>query len=141
MKESIKNDTVHKNFHDFLIGKTAEWRIQMKHLLSKLEHETLVEEMEAFIKYVEEEILNHNASEEAPGGLYEEILREKPEFQNKIQHFIRDHQLIRIIVDLMKKELDEENIDFQKLVDYSSTITLINEIHSRDEEESLMEND
>lgn len=132
-------DNVRKDTHDRTIQEIARKRGLLKQLLNKLEHETLVEEMEAFISYVEEEVLTHE--EEAPEHFYKTLVQEKPELKEKVQHLTRDYQLIRIMLDLMKKELSNEEVDFQKLVDYSSAVTLINEIHSKDEEESLLKND
>lgn len=133
------NDPAHKDVHDKTMQEFAERRELLKQLLSKLEHETLVEEMEAFISYVEKEVLTHE--EEASEYFYKTLAQEKPELKEKVQHLTRDYQLIRIMLDLMRKELSNKEIDFQKLVDYSSAVTLINEIHSKDEEESLLKND
>lgn len=109
----------------------------MKQLISKLQHESLKEEMMDFITFVEEEMIHHYEKTERD-GFYQDILDEKPELREKIHHLSRDLELIKIIIDLMKKELEKDEINFQKLVDYSSSVTLINEIHSRDEEESLL---
>lgn len=134
---ALRKKDSHKAIHDANLGVAEERVDTMKHLLNKQEHETLVEDMYEFIEYVEGRIITHTDSEEEDEGLYTETVKNNPDLHDKIQHLIRDHDLMRIIIDLMKKELENDEIDFQKLVDYSSAITLVNEIHSRDEEETL----
>lgn len=137
MNHKLYDFKVHQNIHNDMMAGCSEWRIKMKQSISSLEYETLSKEMESFIEFIETDIIPHH-DESSQDGFYNQILSERPELTEKIHHLSRDHQLIRIITDLMKKELQNDEVNFQKLVDYSSSVTLINEIHSKDEEESLL---
>ncbi|WP_020006721.1 hypothetical protein [Salinicoccus albus] len=129
----------HKALHDEISGGAEEQLESMKTLLNKLEHKELAEEMGAFIEYVEESVLGHAQQEETPGGLYDSIERDDPKNVEKIRRLRRDHELIQVMVDRMKEELSHDEVDFQKLIDHSVSIILVDEIHSRDEEDLLME--
>ena len=136
---SLRDPEAHKALHDEISGGAEEQLESMKTLLNKLEHKELAEEMESFIEYVEKSVLGHAQQEEAPGGLYESIERDDPKTVEKIRRLRRDHELIQAMVDRMKEELSHDEVDFQKLIDHSVSIILVDEIHSRDEESILME--
>lgn len=135
---SLKNWEEHKALHDEILGGAEERLDSMKTLLNKLEHKELAEEMESFIEYVEESVLGHAKKEEASGGMYETIAKDDPKTVEKIRRLRRDHEIIQIMVDRMKEELSHDKVDFQKLIDHSVSIILVDEIHSRDEEDILM---
>jgi len=94
--------------------------------------------MQSFIEYVEQRILTHADSEEEDNGLYEEAVNKNPDLHDKVQHLTRDHDLMRIMIERMKEELAKDEVDFQKLIDYSVSIIIVDEIHSRDEESFLL---
>ena|SRR5699024_6790541 len=137
-KSSLRDLEAHKALHDEISGGAEEQLESMKTLLNKLEHKELAEEMESFIEYVEESVLGHAKQEEASGGLYESIERDDSKTVEKIRRLRRDHELIQVMVDRMKEELSHDEVDFQKLIDHSVSIILVDEIHSRDEEDLLM---
>lgn len=136
---ALKKFDSHKAIHDAGLGGAKERIEGMRELLEKKNYEHLTEEITSFIEFVEGKIIVHADTEEEEDGLYTLAVKNNPDLHDKVQHLIRDHDLMRIIVDLMKKELGNKEIDFQKLVDYSSSIIIVNEIHSRDEEEALLE--
>lgn len=133
-----KDYASHKELHDEILGGAEQQLDSMKTLLNKFEHKELAEEMESFIEYVEERLLGHFSQEEAQDALYESATKQNPELQDKVQGLKRDHELIRMMVERMKQELAKEEVDFQKLIDHSVSIILVDEIHSRDEEDTLL---
>ncbi|MCC4723792.1 hypothetical protein [Salinicoccus sp. RF5] len=128
----------HRAIHDASLGGAEDHVADMKILLNKLEHKELTEEMQSFIEYVEQRILTHADSEEEDNGLYEEAVNKNPDLHDKVQHLTRDHDLMRIMIERMKEELAKDEVDFQKLIDYSVSIIIVDEIHSRDEETVLL---
>ncbi|GAB3066915.1 hypothetical protein ACFOU0_13430 [Salinicoccus sesuvii] len=129
----------HRAIHDASLGGAEDHVADMKTLLNKQEHEALALEMQSFIEYVEQRILTHAESEEEENGLYQEAVDKKPALHDKVQQLTRDHDLMRTMIERMKSELSKEAVDFQKLIDYSVSIIIVDEIHSRDEEQFLLE--
>ncbi|WP_411843348.1 hemerythrin domain-containing protein [Salinicoccus sp. HZC-1] len=135
---SLNDHSTHKGIHDEILGGAEEQLDSMKTLLNKIEHKELAEEMESFIEYVEERVLGHSGREETQNGLYESAVDRNPGLQEKVQGLKRDHELIRVMVGRMKQELAKDEVDFQKLIDHATSIILVDEIHSRDEEDILL---
>lgn len=130
--------SAHKNLHDEILGGAEEQLESMKTLLNKLEHKELADEMESFIEYVEERVLGHFDEEETSSGLYDRAVGREPALHDKVTGLKRDHELIRMMVGRMKEELSKDEVDFQKLIDHSVSIILVDELHSRDEENLLL---
>ena len=80
----------------------------------------------------------HAESEEEENGLYFECEKERPELHDAIQQLKRDHNIMSQIILKMKNDLESNDIDRDQLVDYASSILVVNEIHSRDEELKLL---
>ncbi len=129
----------HKAIHDAGLGGAKERIEGMRELLEKKEHAHLKEEMESFIEFVEGKILVHADTEEEENGLYTVAVKNNPDLHDTVQHLIRDHDLMRKIAGKMKQELGGENPDYQQLIDFAASVIIVNEIHSRDEEEALLE--
>lgn len=129
----------HKAIHDAGLGGAKERIEGMRELLGKKEYEHLSEEVESFIEFVEGKIIVHADTEEEEGGLYTLAVKNDPGLHDKVQHLIRDHDLMRVIADKMKDELGSKKPDYQQLIDFANSVIIINEIHSRDEEEALLE--
>lgn len=136
---ALKKYDSHKAIHDAGLGGAQERIEGMRVLLDKKKHEELIEEIESFIEFVEGKIIVHADTEEEEDGLYAQAVQKNPDLHDKVQHLIRDHDLMKIIADMMKKELGNEQVNYEKLIDYSNSIIIVNEIHSRDEEETLLE--
>lgn len=135
---SLKAYSTHQKIHDEILGGAEEQLDSMKTLLNKLEHKELADEMESFIEYVENRVLGHFDDEERANGFYDGAISRDPSLHDKVQRLKRDHELIRMMTDRMKNELAKDEVDFQKLIDHSASIILVDEIHSRDEEDSLL---
>lgn len=135
---SLNDYPAHKALHDEILGGAEEQLDSMKTLLNKLEHKELAEEMKSFIEYVETRVLGHFDEEESDAGFYERAVSREPALHDKVQGLKRDHELIRMMTARMKEELAKEEVDFQKLIDHSVSIILVDEIHSRDEEDILL---
>lgn len=135
---SLNDYSTHKALHDEILGGAEEQLDSMKTLLNKLEHKELADEMESFIEYVEERVLGHFDEETSGNGFYDRAVARESALHDKVQGLKRDHELIRMMVRRMKEELSKEAVDFQKLIDHSVSIILIDEIHSRDEEDILL---
>ncbi|HIW13728.1 MAG TPA: hypothetical protein H9891_11305 [Candidatus Salinicoccus stercoripullorum] len=134
----LNDYSAHKDLHDEILGGAEEQLESMKTLLNKLEHKELADEMESFIEYVEERVLGHFDEEETDSGLYDRAVGREPALHDKVQRLKRDHELIRMMVGRMKEELSKDEVDFQKLIDHSVSIILVDELHSRDEENLLL---
>ncbi|MET3111233.1 hypothetical protein [Salinicoccus halitifaciens] len=129
----------HKAIHDAGLGGAKERIEGMRELLEKKEYDHLAEEIESFIEFVEGKIIVHADTEEEDEGLYTIAVKNDPGLHDKVQHLIRDHDLMRVIAGKMKDELGREKPDYRQLIDFANSVIIINEIHSRDEEEALLE--
>ncbi len=136
---TLSDFKAHQQIHDKILGGAEEQLDSMKTLLNKLEHKELAEEMESFIKYVEERVLGHFDEEESGNGFYDDAVIREPGLHDKVQRLKRDHELIRMMTARMKEELEKDEVDFQKLIDHSVSIILVDELHSRDEEATLLD--
>src|SRR5690625_2659414 len=129
----------HKAIHDAGLGGAKERIEGMRELLGKKEYEHLSEEVESFIEFVEGKIIVHADTEEEEVVLYTLAVKNDPGLHDKVQHLIRDHDLMRVIADKMKDELGSKKPDYQQLIDFANSVIIINEILSHDEEEALLE--
>ncbi|CAM4177189.1 hypothetical protein [Lacicoccus alkaliphilus] len=129
----------HKAIHDAGLGGAKERIEGMRGLLEKKEYAHLAEEVDSFIEFVEGKIIVHADTEEEENGLYTVAVKNDPGLHDKVQHLIRDHDIMRIIAGKMKDEIRREDPDYQQLIDFANSVIIVNEIHSRDEEEALLE--
>ena len=104
----------------------------------KTELKTFKEACQEYIEFIEGRIMAHAESEEEENGLYSECEKEHPELHDAIQQLKRDHNIMGQIILKMKNDLESNDIDRDQLVHYASSILVVNEIHSRDEELKLL---
>ncbi|WP_188206325.1 hypothetical protein [Alkalibacillus aidingensis] len=102
--------------------------------------EKINQSVEDLIYYWENRILTHADSEEEENGFYQEVLQQKPELKEEVIALTRDHDILRIIIKKIKDKMKEEGFSDDIIFHFESLI-IVNEIHSRDEEKLLLQDD
>ncbi|WP_088006805.1 hemerythrin domain-containing protein [Indiicoccus explosivorum] len=132
LKQLHAHHAIHEGGRSGAIDKTEE----VKELLAAKEFEVAKQAAEHLVDYWETRILSHATSEEE--GFYVEMAEQHPELKESVVQLTRDHDLLRIIVEDVKKILEQDGLTAEVLHRFDSLL-IINEIHSRDEERILLE--
>jgi len=126
----------HRAIHEGgLTGAVMKTKDMMDHL-KQGELETANLAADDLIDYWKTRVISHADAEES--GFYKEIAQENPELQEAVVMLTRDHDLLRIIVKDIEELRVEEGLSPSVLHKYHALI-VVNEIHSRDEERLLFE--
>lgn len=126
----------HRAIHEGgLSGAVMKTQDMMDHL-KQGELETANLAADDLIDYWKTRVISHADAEES--GFYKEIAIENPELQEAVIMLTRDHDLLRIIVKDIEELRVEEGLSPSVLHKYHALI-VVNEIHSRDEERLLFE--
>lgn len=132
---SLRKLTAHRAIHN---GAFSEAR-DLTEVVERLFHEDRIEEClkaaKTLIEHWESRVIAHADAEE--DGFYQEIVKNKPELEKDIHMLTRDHDLLRIIVGKIKEEVDQDTIT-NDVLNYFNSLLVVNEIHSRSEEETLL---
>lgn len=126
----------HRAIHEGgLSGAVMKTQDMMDHL-KQGELETANLAADDLIDYWKTRVISHADAEES--GFYKEIAKENLELQEAVIMLTRDHDLLRIIVKDIEELRVEEGLSPSVLHKYHALI-VVNEIHSRDEERLLFE--
>lgn len=131
---ALKQLDAHRSIHD---GAVAEGRA-LTELLCKLHVDGHVKHAHvaahALVEHWETRTLAHAESEEE--GLYVEKIQQNTALSDKIMMLRRDHELIRIIVDMIKQELSTDGLN-ETALNHFRTLPVLIDIHNRTEETIL----
>jgi hypothetical protein len=90
---------------------------------------------DALVEYWETRIIAHADTEDE--SFYNELLEKKPELKRDLHMLSRDHELFRIIIGNIKKQLEEEVKVTKTILNQFHALLVIKEIHNQGEENTL----
>jgi hypothetical protein len=134
---SLKKVDAHTSIHEASLNEAKELNELFRLCLKKGQTEKAIQVAEVIIEHWETRTLNHAGAEEE--GLYIEMVKENPELQNLVTQLIRDHDLMRRIVEQMKKLLAYNEIT-EEMVSLQDSLIIIDTIHNEDEMNKLLKN-
>ncbi|MGC5327573.1 hemerythrin domain-containing protein [Brevibacillus sp. SYSU BS000544] len=132
---SLRKLHSHRSIHDGAYSEAQNMTEMLTQLYrdGRREHARLA--AEALLEHWETRTLAHAEAEEE--GFYQEVLTGRPELAEQITKLTRDHDLLRKIVAQTKGLLEEHDVN-EEILSRFTALLLINSIHSRDEESSLL---
>lgn len=132
---SLKKQDAHSSIHEAALNEAKELRELYRRCLEEGDKEKALHVAEITIEHWESRTLAHAESEE--NGLYKEMAKENPELNELVIQLTRDHDLMRRVVEDMKKALlnREPNEQFIRLID---GLIIVDELHNEDEMNKLL---
>jgi len=134
---ALRKLAAHRSIHDGAYAEARDLTDVTEKLFKDNRKEDCLKAAEVLIEYIESRIIAHADAEEE--GLYQEIQKENPKLTTEIHMLTRDHDLMRIIISKIKEQLENKKEITRTMIDQFNTILIVNEIHSRSEEEKLLE--
>lgn len=125
----------HRAIHEAAHGEAEALTCLLKRMMDADDQSRLLELADILIEHWETRTLRHATAEEE--GLYLDLVKEKPELRDKVTALTRDHDLLRRLIKQIKNLLQKNGVDRTVLAHFEAML-LVNEIHSRDEEEYLL---
>lgn len=132
LRQLHAHHAIHEGALSGAIAKTEE----MEDLLRAKEFEVALQAADHLLEYWETRIISHADAEEE--GFYQEMLDKNPSLEDTVAKLTRDHDLLRIIAEDIKKMLKEEGLTYDVMKQFHALL-VVNAIHSRDEERLLLE--
>lgn len=132
LRQLHAHHAIHQGGLTGAVTKTQE----MEDLLRAKEFEVARQAADHLVEYWETRVISHADAEE--DGFYREMLEQDPSLEDAIAKLTRDHDLLRIIAEDIKKLLKEDGLTYQVMQQFHALL-VVNEIHSRDEERLLLE--
>ena len=128
---SLRQQHAHHAIHQGGLSGAVAQTDKVIELLVTNEDEAALKEAFVLIDYWETRILSHADAEE--DGFYQETLERNPDLQAAVANLTRDHDLLRIIVQDVKNQLNEEGL-VPEVIQQFHALLVVNAIHSREEE-------
>jgi hypothetical protein len=132
---SLKKQDSHSSIHEAALGEAQELREIFQKCLESGDAEKAVQVAEVTIEHWESRTLQHAEAEEE--GLYKEMVEKYPELFEIVIQLIRDHDLMRRMVEQMKGLLLKNEVD-ERLVSYMDSLLIVDSIHNEDEMNNLL---
>ncbi|MBU5466651.1 hemerythrin domain-containing protein [Virgibacillus sp. MSJ-26] len=134
---ALRKLAAHRSIHDGAHAEARDLTDVTEKLFQDNRMEDCLKAAEALIEYIESRIIAHADAEEE--GLYQEIQEENPKLTTDIHMLTRDHDLMRVILSKIKEQLESKKEVTRTMINQFNAILIVNEIHSRSEEEKLLE--
>lgn len=134
---SLKKQDSHSSIHEAALYEAKELRELLRKCLEEGEQEKAIQVADVIIEHWETRTLRHAEAEEE--GLYKDVLKENPELEQLVTQLTRDHDLMRRIVENIKKRLQTQEPD-QWIITLLDSLVIIDEIHNEDEMNKLLPN-
>lgn len=133
---SLHKLTAHRSIHNGALSEARDILevLEQVYREGKREHATLA--ARTLIEHWETRTIAHADSEE--DGFYQKKLEENPELEELITMLKRDHQLFRTIISDIKEMIDDHGVT-NEAIDRFKTISVLVQIHNRDEETHLLD--
>jgi hypothetical protein len=132
---ALRQKEAHHSIHEAARGEAEELTIALRRAMKANDKTLALETAYVLIEHWETRTLQHAESEET--GLYLEIAQQYPRKLPDIIALKRDHALLRILLEEGKQLLNISGPNALALT-YFEAMLLVNKIHSRDEEETLL---
>lgn len=133
---ALRKLDAHRSIHDGAFAEAKDLTDMTAKLFKEDRKEDCLKAADALIEYIESRIIAHADAEEE--GLYLEIKEENPELTKEIHMLTRDHDVLRIILSKIKEQLKIESEITEEIINQFYSVLIVNEIHSRSEEEKLL---
>lgn len=134
---SLRQLHAHHAIHEGGIAGAIQKTEIYQQLFLREEMEVAGEALEELLDYWETRIISHADAEE--DGFYQEVVERQPDLQDAVKKLIRDHDLLRIIVADIREMIKVEGL-VPEIMKKLEALIVVNEIHSRDEERLLFNN-
>ncbi|MNJ34161.1 hypothetical protein D3C77_288610 [compost metagenome] len=134
---SLRQLHAHHAIHEGGIAGAIHKTEIYQQLFLREEMELAGEALEELLDYWETRIISHADAEE--DGFYQEVVEREPDLQDTVKKLIRDHDLLRIIVADIREMRKAEGL-VPEIMKKLEALIVVNEIHSRDEERLLFNN-
>lgn len=131
LRQLHAHHAIHEGALSGAIAKTEE----IEDLLRAKEYEVALQAADHLLEYWETRIISHADAEEE--GFYLEMLEKNPDLKDTVAKLTRDHDLLRIIAEDIKKMLKEVGLTYEVMKQFHALL-VVNAIHSRDEERLLL---
>jgi DNA-binding transcriptional MerR regulator len=135
---SLKKQDAHSAIHESALNEAKELRALFQHCLNENEVEKALQVAEVTIEHWESRTLQHAEAEEE--GLYKEMAAENPLAGRLVIQLTRDHDLMRRIVEQMKKLLGSNQVD-ERMISLMDALLIVDSIHNEDEMNKLLSED
>ncbi|KRG11908.1 hemerythrin domain-containing protein [Lederbergia galactosidilytica] len=135
---SLRKLDAHRAIHDGAFMEAKSLTEVLTQLVKEKEDKKALAVADALIEHWEMRVITHADSEEE--GFYKEVLEKDPEMRETINMLTRDHDILRILAKRVRGYLQEEAVT-QEILDCFTSMLIVNEIHSRDEESKLLDYD
>lgn len=130
----LKRVDSHAAIHEAALKEAKELNEILLRLLQDNELERALETAYITIEHWETRTLRHADAEER--GLYKDLVEESPELQDSIIALTRDHNIMRYLVQNIKRTLEEEGMT-NKILEQFYTLVHVDEYHNMEEERIL----
>ncbi|GHH98372.1 hemerythrin domain-containing protein [Neobacillus kokaensis] len=134
---SLKKKDAHTSIHEAALNEAKELRDLLQKCLRNGEEKKAIQVAEITIEHWESRTLKHAEAEEE--GLYKEMAAINPKVEHLVAQLTRDHDLMRRIVQTMKRELETQTVD-ERMLTLLDCLVIIDEIHNDDEMNKLLAN-
>lgn len=131
---ALKRVDSHSAIHEAALNEAIELTNMLDRLFQNNQEDEALELAYVLIEQWETRTLAHADAEEE--GLYKDLVEEDPNVKDDIVALTRDHDLLRIIVGEIKRELPKNGINDVTIQRFQSLI-IIDELHNDKEMEVL----
>lgn len=129
----------HRSIHEGAYTEARDLTNVVDQLFTEHREEDCLQTVELLIEHWEERIIAHADAEDE--GFYQELLKKHKNKQDQIYMLMRDHELFRIIIGDLKKELEETKKVTKQMIYQFHSLLVINHIHHKSEEKQLFLDD
>ena len=133
---ALKHVDSHSAIHEAALIEATELTELLTKVIRDGHTEKALELAFVIVEHWETRTLRHADSEEE--GLYKDLLKTSPALKDDIVALTRDHDLLRLIVDEIKEQLAEGQINDSVLQRFQALI-IIDLLHNQKEEQILPE--
>jgi hypothetical protein len=134
---SLKKQDAHSSIHEASLNEAKELNELFRLCLQKKQKEKAFQVAEVLVEHWESRTLKHAEAEEE--GLYIEMVKENPALHHLVIQLTRDHDLMRRIVEQLKVQLSNNDINEWMLI-LMDSLVVIDSIHNEDEMNKLLKN-
>lgn len=132
---ALKQYDAHHAIHDAAFTEAEEMTAVVRALVEQGDEPNALQAAFALVEHWETRTLRHAESEET--GFYLEAVQANPELHDDVLVLARDHAILRRIVQTIKQRLRAKSSP-KDVLPYFQALLIVNEIHSRDEEQRLL---
>ncbi|HLU21005.1 MAG TPA: hemerythrin domain-containing protein [Bacillaceae bacterium] len=135
---SLRKLDAHRAIHEGSFREAKHLTDLLYKLVDEKKEKESAEVADGLVEHWELRVITHADSEE--DGFYKEVVEKDPDMSETIAKLTRDHDLLRILTKRIRGILKSDGVTKEVLECFTGML-IVNEIHSRDEEEKLLGHD